>query len=148
MTLRAKAIVFTSGALERPLVFNNNDRPGVMLAGAVRSYLNRFAISPGKRAIVTTNNDSAYRTALDLAGAGLTVTLADLRRDVSAELRTRAAAAGIELRPGTAVVDVEDEGLGAFHCEFARAGNYRTEVVVRRRIPAEHRCDDGGGHGQ
>jgi len=105
VTLRAKAIVFAAGALERPLVFANNDRPGVMLAGAVRSYLNRFALSPGKRAIVTTNNDSAYRTALDLAAAGLAVTLADLRRDVDPGLRVRAAAAGIELRTGTAVVD-------------------------------------------
>src|SRR5262249_26934540 len=106
VTLRARAIVFATGAIERPLAFNNNDRPGVMLAGAVRSYLNNFAIAPGKRAIVATNNDSAYRTALDLAQAGLAVTLADLRRDVSADQRARAIAAGIELRTGAAVVDV------------------------------------------
>ena len=106
VTLRAKAIVFAAGALERPLVFSNNDRPGVMLAGAVRTYLNRFAVSPGRRAIVVTNNDSAYRSGLDLARAGLAVTLADLRRDVDAGLRARAAAAGIDLRAGTAVADV------------------------------------------
>ena len=69
VTLRAKAIVFAAGALERPLVFNNNDRPGVMLAGAVRTYLNRFAVSPGRRAVVATNNDSAYRDRLR-SGAG------------------------------------------------------------------------------
>ena len=47
-TMRAKAIVLATGAIERPLVFANNDRPGVMLASAVRTYLNRFAIAPGQ----------------------------------------------------------------------------------------------------
>src|SRR5262249_40581213 len=87
VTPPARAIIFAAGALERPLVFNNNDRPGVMLAGAVRTYLNRFAVSPGKRAIISANNDSAYRTAFDLARAGLAVTLADLRPEVDATLR-------------------------------------------------------------
>ena len=71
--------MFATGATERPLVFGNNDRPGVMLASAVRSYLNRYAIAPGKRALVVTNNDSAYRTAFDLAAKGVAVTIADLR---------------------------------------------------------------------
>jgi sarcosine oxidase subunit alpha len=122
VTLRAKAIVFAAGALERPLVFNNNDRPGVMLAGAVRTYLNRFAVSPGRRAIVVTNNDSAYRTACDLAQAGLAVTLADLRRDVDAGLHARAVAAGIELRTATAVVDVAGRA-GAYGAMLAAAGS-------------------------
>ncbi|MGH6959591.1 MAG: FAD-dependent oxidoreductase, partial [Dongiaceae bacterium] len=132
VTVRAKAIVFAAGALERPLVFSNNDRPGVMLAGAARTYLNRFAVSPGKRAIVVTNNDSAYRTGLDLAQAGLAVTLADLRRDVSADLRARATATGIELRTGTAVVDVA-----------GRAGVYgaRLAEVGSDAVPAVQSCD-------
>src|SRR5205814_6175594 len=83
--MRAKAIVFATGAIERPLIFANNDRPGVMLASAVRTYLNRFAVAPGKRAVVVTNNNSAYRTALDLADNGLAVTIADLRATVAPE---------------------------------------------------------------
>jgi len=122
VTLRAKAIVFATGALERPLVFRNNDRPGVMLAGAVRTYLNRFAVAPGRRAIVTTNNDSAYRTALDLAQAGIAVTVADLRRDIDAGLRARAAGAGIEVRPLTAVVDVAGRG-GVYGAMLAAMDN-------------------------
>ena len=55
----AKRCVLTAGAIERPLVFGNNDRPGVMLAGAVRTYLNRFAALPGRRAVVFANNDDA-----------------------------------------------------------------------------------------
>ena len=50
--------------MERPLVFANNDRPGVMLASAVSAYVNRYGVQPGTRAVVFTNNDSAYRTAL------------------------------------------------------------------------------------
>jgi heterotetrameric sarcosine oxidase alpha subunit len=128
VTLRAKAIVFAAGALERPLVFNNNDRPGVMLAGAVRTYLNRFAVSPGRRAVVVTNNDSAYRTAFDLARAGLAVTIADLRQDADAGLRARAAAAGIELRTGTAVVDVAGRG-GVYGAMLAGVGSDDTPTL-------------------
>src|SRR4029077_3435404 len=87
-TLQAKAIIFATGATERPLVFGNNDRPGVMLASAVRTYLNRYAISPGQRAVVVTDNDSAYRTAFDLAAKGVGVTVADLRTMAAEELAT------------------------------------------------------------
>ncbi len=48
-----------TGAIERPLVFSNNDRPGVMLASALRSYANRFAVIPDKRAVIVANNDTA-----------------------------------------------------------------------------------------
>jgi sarcosine oxidase subunit alpha len=106
ITLRARAIVFATGATERPLVFANNDRPGVMLASAVRSYLNRFAIAPGKRAVVVTNNDSAYAAAVDLAGAGVAVTVADLRQTSDPALAAKARTHGVELLPGTAVLDV------------------------------------------
>src|SRR5258705_8077872 len=105
VSLRAKTVLFATGALERPLVFANNDRPGIMLASAARTYLNRFAVAPGQRAVVVTNNDSAYRTAGDLAAAGLTVTLVDLRTDADPQLRARAKAQGIELIAGMAVTD-------------------------------------------
>ena len=69
----ARRAVLAAGAIERPLVFADNDRPGVMLAGAVRTYLNRFGVAPGKRAVVFADNDDAWRTAADLAAAGVTV---------------------------------------------------------------------------
>ena len=71
--VRARQAVLAQGACERPLVFCNNDRPGVMLASAVSSYINRYAVCPGKRAVVFTNNDAAYGTALDLHSAGASV---------------------------------------------------------------------------
>jgi methylglutamate dehydrogenase subunit C len=105
--LRAKSIVMATGAIERPLVFSNNDRPGVMLASALRSYANRFAVAPEKRAVIVTNNDTAYDTALDLAAAGVAVTVADHRASVAANILARSAAAGIAIFPGSGVIDVD-----------------------------------------
>ena len=100
ITLRARSIVFATGALERPLVFADNDRPGVMLAGALRTFLNRYAVLAGQRVLVATNNDSAYAAAVDLARRGATVTLADQRRAPDPELVQALAAARIEFLPG------------------------------------------------
>ena len=66
----AKQTVLASGSIERPLVFGNNDLPGVMLAGAVRTYVNRFAVLPGRRAVIFTDNDDGWTTAADLVAAG------------------------------------------------------------------------------
>ena len=68
--VRAKQVVFATGSIERPLVFANNDLPGIMLAGAARAYLNQFAAKVGQRMVIYTNNDSAYRSAVDLSDAG------------------------------------------------------------------------------
>ncbi|MCB1500092.1 MAG: sarcosine oxidase subunit alpha family protein [Bauldia sp.] len=91
----AKRTVLAAGAIERPIVFGGNDRPGVMLAGAVRTYLNRFAAAPGRRAVVFANNDEAAATTADLAAAGVVVAaVVDTRRDVPAATREAAKAAG------------------------------------------------------
>ena len=71
--VRAKRIVLATGAYERPLIFANNDRPGVMLAGAARTYVNRYGVAPGKRAVIFTNNDSTDLVAADLKRAGIIV---------------------------------------------------------------------------
>ena len=107
ISLRAKSIIFATGAIERPLVFSNNDRPGVMLASAVRSYLNRYGLAPLKRTVIATNNDSAYLTAFDLAEAGVAVTIADLRKEIPSDLLSRSAMLGMAIFPGTGVADVE-----------------------------------------
>ena len=69
--LEVSQVVLATGAIERPLVFAENDRPGVMLAGAVRTYVNRYGARPGNRAVVFTNNDSAYRAAIDASDGGI-----------------------------------------------------------------------------
>ncbi len=69
----SKRAILTAGATERPIAFGGNDRPGVMLAGAVRAYANRFAVGAGRRVGVFTNNDDGWRTAADLAAKGVDV---------------------------------------------------------------------------
>ena len=84
--IRAKQVVLATGACERPLVFADNDRPGVMLAGAIRRYINRYGVLPGKRMVILTNNDSAYLTARDAKKAGAEVTIVDVRVNAQSAL--------------------------------------------------------------
>src|SRR6185312_14160206 len=71
--IAAKQAVLASGAEERPLVFGGNDRPGIMIAGAMRAYLNRYAVAPGRKVAIFTNGDAAHRTARDMEARGVEI---------------------------------------------------------------------------
>jgi sarcosine oxidase subunit alpha len=104
--IRAKRVVLATGAIERPLVFENNDLPGVMLAGAVRTYIKRFAVLPGRQVVIFTNNDDAYRTALSLlqADSSVRATVVDSRPNAEGALPSEARRVGIECLAGHAVL--------------------------------------------
>jgi sarcosine oxidase subunit alpha len=102
-TVRARQTVLAPGAFERPLVFPDNDRPGVMSASAVLQYLRQHAVLVGDSIVVATNNDSAYEVAIALRGAGAEVTLADVRA-VAPEVAHAANAAGVRTLSGSAVL--------------------------------------------
>ncbi|MDE0361225.1 MAG: sarcosine oxidase subunit alpha family protein [Rhodospirillaceae bacterium] len=105
--VRARQVVLAQGSFERPLVFCNNDRPGVMLASAVSTYIHSYGVLPGRRAVIFTNNDSAYRAAIDLADAGAEVAaIVDSRPGGGGELGTRARARQIPVLAGHVVCDV------------------------------------------
>ena len=107
--IRAQQVIVATGAHERPLVFANNDRPGVMLASAVRSYLNRYGVAAGTRVVVATTNDSAYAMLPELGAAGVEVAaVADARPTLSEAART-AQAAGIDVVPTATVIDTAGE---------------------------------------
>ncbi|MGA7811941.1 sarcosine oxidase subunit alpha family protein [Caballeronia sp.] len=102
--VRAKRVVLATGAQERPLVFGNNDLPGVMLASSVSAYINRYAVVPGRNAVVFTNNDSGYQCALDLKTAGAQVTVIDPRAgDGNGALQTQAKRHGVKVLNGSVV---------------------------------------------
>ena len=104
--VRAQQVVLATGAAERPLAFANNDRPGIMLASAVSTYANRYAVRPGSRAVILTNNDSAYQTALDLKAAEVEVAaVIDARASSASEIADTVRSAGIEVINGSVVVD-------------------------------------------
>ncbi len=106
--VRAKRVILATGAHERPLVFGDNDRPGIMLASAVSTYVNRYAVKPGTQAVVFTNNDSAYQAALDLCDAGIKVAaVVDARHDPKGTLAQRVRAAGVEIIGGAVITAVE-----------------------------------------
>ncbi len=87
--VRAGQVIVATGAIERSLVFAGNDRPGVMLAGAAQAYANRWAVRTGTKAVVFTNNDSAYAAAADLAAAGTKIAaIIDSRADVPETARS------------------------------------------------------------
>ena len=103
--VRARDVVLATGAIERPLVFAGNDRPGVMLASAARLYLNRYGVAVGRRVVLFTADDSAYAAALDLHAAGVgIVAIVDLRPNPTGPGVDAARAAGLTLMPGTAVI--------------------------------------------
>jgi sarcosine oxidase subunit alpha len=114
--IRARRVVLATGAHERPIAFAGNDLPGVMLAGAARTYANRYGVLPGRRAVVFTAHDGAYAAARDLAEAGVEV----------------AAVVDVRSEPGMAVPGVE---VLAGHVVTAALGDGQVGSV--RVAPAE-----------
>ena len=103
--VRAKELVLATGAIERPLIFPGNDRPGVMLADAARTYLVRYAAKPGTRAIVATAHDSAYAAALALHEAGVAIAaIVDARAEATGALPETARHAGLPVRTASGIV--------------------------------------------
>jgi sarcosine oxidase subunit alpha len=103
--VRAKRVVLATGSIERHMVFADNDRPGVMLASAARTYLNHYGVAVGKNVGVYTANDSAYAAAIDLKKAGVNIAaLVDLRDNPTGDLIDEARGLGIEIHAGRAVV--------------------------------------------
>ncbi len=106
--VRAKRVVIAAGAIERPLVFPGNDRPGIMLAGAAATYLHRYGVLPGRRAVVITSHDHAWYTAFALADAGTSIAaILDQRETVSPVLREQADTAGIPVYTGSHITGTQ-----------------------------------------
>ncbi|MFL4478697.1 sarcosine oxidase subunit alpha family protein [Paeniglutamicibacter sp. ORCA_105] len=103
--IRAKQVVLATGAHERPLVFENNDRPGIMLAAAARSYLNRYGVQVGNDIVVATTNDSAYALVEDLLASGTTVAAVVDAREEPSIRATEVSARGIRVIVGSVVAD-------------------------------------------
>ncbi|WP_411352949.1 sarcosine oxidase subunit alpha family protein [Leisingera aquaemixtae] len=127
----SKRAMLAAGATERPIAFENNDRPGVMLAGAVRAYANRWAVTPDQTVAVFTNNDDGHRTAADLIAKGVKVT---------AVIDTRADAPkveGAELYAGAQVIDTK----GRLGLEWVRV---RLANGTTRDVPCGALAVSGG----
>ena len=139
--IRARQIVSATGAIERPISFAGNDVPGVMLAGAVRDYVVNWAVSPGDRTVVVTNNDDAYRTALALKEAGLEVpAILDARTYAESPLIEAARAAGIRIEFGRAIAKVK----GRARVEGVKMTTHAGEGAVLEEISCDAVAMSGG----
>ena len=139
--IRAGRVITATGALERPLSFACNDVPGVMLASAVRDFIADYGVAPGRRIVVVTNNDDAYRTALTAHAAGLEVpAIVDARPEANGALPQAARAAGITVLTGSAVAKVK----GGRHVEGVALCDQQSEGRPTRSIDCDVVAMSGG----
>lgn len=136
-TIRTRRAVIAAGMIERPIVFGNNDLPGIMLASAARTYVNRFGVVPGRRVVAFTNNDSAYDAALDIAAAGADVTVVDVRNSISSELKRIVQRADIKLHLGSAIAGAR----GKRAIKSVELMNYEHESSTAGKLKNVLPCD-------
>ena len=106
--IRAKKVIISTGAIERPQVFHNNDRPGIMLASAVKKYIDYYGVRCGLENVIFTNNDSAYETALSLHKSGTKLNaIIDIRDNSSSEIVNQVKNLGIQIYWNHTVVDTK-----------------------------------------
>jgi sarcosine oxidase subunit alpha len=139
--VRARQVIFATGAHERAIAYASNDLPGTLLAGAARAYVERYAVQPGRRAVVFTNNDSAYDAALALHRAGVEVAaIVDARTsaDAPGEAEARARAAGLAIAPASVV----SAAHGRLHVRAVDVAS--RDGGTPRRIECDLVCVSGG----
>ena len=139
--IRAKAVVLATGAIERGVAYANNDLPGTLLASAARTYVERFGVQPGKRAVVFTNNDGAYADALALHAGGVEIAaIVDVRAAAQPEgaWPVRARSAGLPVIAGAVVAGAHGKQHVASVDVAVRGGG------AARRIDCDLVCISGG----
>ncbi len=102
--IRAKKVILATGSIERPLTFNNNDRPGIMLANSVSKYLNGYGVKLGKDIVIFTNNDSAYQTAIDFHHHNINIAaVVDVRNNIESDIPLKVRNLGIKIYSGSII---------------------------------------------
>ena len=102
--IRCKEVILSTGSIERPIVFGNNDTPGVMLSSGAKEYMKVYGVLVGKKPIIFTNNDSAYETAFEFKNNGVEPLILDTRKEQNSELVNEAKNKGIEIKFSHAVI--------------------------------------------
>jgi sarcosine oxidase, subunit alpha len=106
LKIRAKKVINATGSIERPLIFNNNDRPGILLSSAIKKYTDLFGVACGQKIILLTNNDSAYETAISLIQKGIKVeAIIDNREQLDSKLIYEVEKNNVKIFKGFTIVD-------------------------------------------
>ncbi len=106
LKIRAKKVICATGSLERPLIFDNNDRPGILLSSAIEKYANLFGVACGEKNVLFTNNDSAYETAISLHRKGIKIeAIIDNREEIDSKLINETEKNRIKIYKGYTIVN-------------------------------------------
>ncbi len=138
-SVKARQVVLATGAIERPLVFPLNDRPGVMLASAVHRYLAQYGVLVGAEVVIVANNDTAYGTAAALLAAGAKVTIADVRPDPGP---VAALVAGARIYPASTVIGTGGP-FGIIYADIGPVDATRSDQLTAR-VPCDIVATSGG----
>ena len=143
--IRSKKVVLATGAIERPIIFNNNDRPGIMLSNSARKYLNKFGVAVGKNLVFFTNNDSAYETAIDYLQRGVNIqAIVDVRSETNGHFPKKAKELGITILNGYEISNTTGR-LRVKEVKLKKlSSNYRDENNSSITIKCDTICVSGG----
>ena len=108
LKIRAKKVITATGSIERPLIFDNNDRPGIMLSSAIKKYADFYGVACGKENVLFTNNDTAYETAISLNNKGVKINaIIDIREQNTSDLTNEINKAGIKIYNSYTVINTK-----------------------------------------
>ncbi len=137
--IRAKKVVIATGSIERPLIFNNNDRPGILLSSSIKKYIDFFGVKSGNEISLFTNNDSAYETAISLNKSGVKVnTIIDIRENSTSSLVKKIQKIGINILWGHTIVNTN--GYKRIKSINVQKLSVNGESVVGKRIKINCDC--------
>jgi len=140
--IRAKEVIISTGSIERPLVFGNNDRPGIMLASAAKEYMKVYGVAVGKKPIIFTNNDSGYDTAIEYKKNGINPLVVDIRSNSESPVVQEAKNLNIDIKFSYGVVNakgykrVKDAVIGKLNKE-------KSGYEALENVPCDSICVSG-----
>jgi len=140
--IRAKEVVVSTGSIERPLVFGNNDRPGILLASAAKEYIKKYGVLVGKKPIIFTNNDSAYDTAIEFKKNGVNPLVIDVRKDSESTVVKEAKDLDIAIKFSHAVANTKGY-LRVNSAVVGKLNNDKSGYENLENIPCDCVCVSG-----
>ena len=140
--IRAKQVIISTGSIERPIVFGNNDRPGIMLASAAKEYMKIYGVLVGKKPIIFTNNDSAYDTAIEFKKNGIDPLVVDVRNDSASSVVKEAKNLNINIKFSSGVVNTKGY-LKVNSATIGKLTNDKSNYENLENIPCDCICVSG-----
>jgi len=140
--IRAKEVLISSGSIERPIVFGNNDTPGVMLSSAAKEYLKIYGVLVGKNPLIFTNNDSGYETAIEFKKNGVESIVLDTRKNPQSEIIDEAKNLGIKIKFSYVVVAAQGYKK-VKSADIAKISDNKEELGVVENIKCDCICVSG-----